>query len=351
MFVTQVMDPTDPVLGFTVGWIRALASRCDRLTVIANEVRRVPDDLEARVVSLGKEQGAPPWRRFAAYLAHLQRTLVNDRPDALFAHMCPRYLNAAAPLLSLHGVAGVLWFAHPRDSRALRIAERASALVLTSLPGAFPFSSRKVRIIGQGIDMAAFCGIYPPVPHDGLDLLALGRLSPVKGLHTIIAAASKLRADDLPVRLRIVGPATTSQEEAYAQRLRRLAAETDGWVSIESPVPAPEVPRVLAEADVLVNGTRAGSGDKVVLEAMAAGRLAVWSNPCFDGLAEGLPMRLRYREGDATDLAEVLRGIWKAPVAVRAQTAEELRARVREGHSLDGWADRVVDVIGKLAVE
>jgi glycosyltransferase involved in cell wall biosynthesis len=348
VFVTQVVDPRDSVLGFTVGWIRALAARCDRVIVIANEVRRLPMDLGAEVLSLGKERGASRLRRGAAYVAHLERVLSRDRPDALLAHMCPQYLNVAAPLLWLHGVPGLLWFAHPRDSRVLRLAERAAAVVLTSLPGAFPFPDQKVRVIGQAIDTHALAAVPPPVPDDGLDALALGRHSPVKGLETMIAAVRKLRAEGVPVRLRVVGPTTTRAEEAYAERLRGLASQTDGAVRLEPPVPAPEVPRLLAEVDVLLNGTRVGSGDKVVLEAMAAGRLAAWSNPCFDGLAEGSPIRLRYREDDPTDLAEVLKGIWEVPLARRAQVAKDLRSRVREGHSLERWADRVVDIVRGL---
>lgn len=349
VFVTQKIDPDDPVLGFTVGWARALAARCERLVVIANEVRCVPPDLPAQVVSLGKEHGAPRWRRLATYLRQLERILATERPSALLAHMCPQYLNAAAPLLRLHGVPGLLWFAHPRDSWVLRIAERAATAVLTSLPGAFPFPSPKVRVIGQAIDTTAFASVPPPAVRPELQVLALGRVSPIKGLETVIAAVADLNRSGVPVHLRIVGPVTTPEERAHAERLRRLVAGSGAAVQIGPPLPPTSVPGLLAETDVLVNGTRAGSGDKVVLEAMAAGRLAVWSNPCFDGLANGLPLRLRYREDDHADLATVLRGICEAPPAVRAATAAPLRSLVVDRHSLGRWADNVLGIVADLS--
>ena len=42
VFVTQVLDPDDAVLGFVPNYLRPLARRVDRLVVIANEVRAIP---------------------------------------------------------------------------------------------------------------------------------------------------------------------------------------------------------------------------------------------------------------------------------------------------------------------
>ena len=64
-FVTQVLDPNDPVLGFVPSYLRPLSRRVDHLVVIANEVRSVPNDLDAEVVSLGKEKGHGRQRRLA----------------------------------------------------------------------------------------------------------------------------------------------------------------------------------------------------------------------------------------------------------------------------------------------
>ena len=48
VFVTQLLDPDDPVLGFVSRQLEVLHERVPDLVVIANEVRRIPDGLTGR---------------------------------------------------------------------------------------------------------------------------------------------------------------------------------------------------------------------------------------------------------------------------------------------------------------
>jgi hypothetical protein len=185
IFVTQLVDPEDPVLGFVPSWISALARKCDHLAVVANEVRNVPDGMGAEVISLGKETGARRLQRGLRYEAAIARLASSLRPDAIFAHMCPVYLNLGIPVARLFGLRGVLWFAHPADHLSLRLAERLAHVVLTSLPGAYPRAGPKVRAIGQGIDTDRLAYV-PPIKSATFRLLALGRTSPSKGFHTVV---------------------------------------------------------------------------------------------------------------------------------------------------------------------
>src|SRR4051812_33877857 len=98
IFVTQLVDEEDPVLGFVTDWVRALARRAD-VTVIANGVRRVPNDLGADVISLGREKGAGKAARGARYERAVASLTAGGRIDALLAHMCPLYLDLASPWL------------------------------------------------------------------------------------------------------------------------------------------------------------------------------------------------------------------------------------------------------------
>ena len=89
VFVTQLIDPDDPDLGFVVPQIRVLANRVDHLTVIANEVRSIPTDVAAEFISLEKERGSSRLRRGARYEAVLARSTRGRAPTAVLAHMCP----------------------------------------------------------------------------------------------------------------------------------------------------------------------------------------------------------------------------------------------------------------------
>lgn len=350
VFVTQTVDASDPLLGFVVGWIRALASRADDLVVIANRVGSVPHDLPAQVLSLGKEKGAGRLLRGVRYQRCLMQTMSRFRTDALVAHMCPIYLTLAAPVCKLFRVPLVLWFAHPRDSVSLAIADRLADRVLTSLPLAYPRPSRKLNVIGQGIDIKGFPLLPPTGSENGLRLLAIGRTSPTKGFRTIVLAARELLSRRIPVFVRIVGPSTTELELRERRGLLRLIAElgVESQVKLEEAVRHNIVPNLLAESDVLVNATVPGSGDKVVLEAMASGRVVVASNPAFDTLLGNLPIPLQFSPGDPIDLSSKLEGIARHDSTVRTEIGRILRQRVEAEHSTEDWARRLVGVVASL---
>jgi len=349
IFVTQVVDCDDSVLGFTLGWIRALASRCERLTVIANEVRSIPADLGVEVVSLGKESGSSRWRRGWRYQSALARLARVGSADALLAHMCPVYLNLAVPMAKAFNIRTLLWFAHPARSKSLLLAGRLADAVLTSLPGACSLEGEGVRIIGQGIDTRVFALSEPPASQS-LRLMALGRTSPSKGFETMLHAVALARSSGIDVTLRIVGSATTPLESEHREHLQELRSTLglSDRVRLEEGVPPSRVVRLLQGCDALVNGMIAGSGDKVVFEAMATGRPVLVSNPSFGSLLEGLPLRLGFPEGDVEELSLRIQELASAGPEIRGSVGRELRQRVERNHSLDGWADQVVSLIAEL---
>jgi glycosyltransferase involved in cell wall biosynthesis len=238
----------------------------------------------------------------------------------------------------------VLWFAHPTDSWRLAVAEHLSSAVLTSLPGAYPRSSTKVTAVGQAIDTERWQFVPPRRPTKVLQLLALGRTSSVKGFPVVINAVKRAQEDGLPVHLRLVGPSTTAAEKRHRGELAGLirSLELDDAVELLDGVPPYALPEVLAEADVVVNATRAGSGDKTIFEAMASGRLVVVSNSAFADLLDDLGVTLTYPESDVRTLVDRLKAIASLSPAEREQTARKLRERIVASHSVSSWADAVI---------
>lgn len=348
VFVTQLIDDDDPALGFVPGLIRGLTSSFDRVWVVANEVRGVSVDLDAEVVSLGKEHGAGRVSRSWAYLQTLSK-ISRERPGAIVAHMCPSYLNLAAPIAKPARIPLVLWFAHPSVTPTLRVAERLSHAVLTSLPGAFPLPSRKVRIIGQATNVRDFPYTPRQGRRDALQLLALGRTSPSKGLETIVRAVREVRTD-LDVTLRIVGPSLTLEEHMHRRSLGQLVEklEMSHFVRIDSAIPRSGVVDALLHCDAVVNATRSGSGDKTVFEAMAVGRPVLASNLVFSDLLTDLPLDLTFAEGDQHQLAGRIHALDASTMEVRAAVSRELRRRVEQGHSIDHWCEEIRKTVHSL---
>jgi len=329
VFVTQQIDPDHPVLGAAVAKIAALAERVDELTVLALAAQPGVLPPNCRVRTFGAPTQALRGLRFTAALAS---ELALRRPAALVAHMSPIYAALAAPLTRPLGVRLLLWYTQWQTNPLLERAVRRVDEVLTVDEQSFPFASPKVRPIGHGIDVGRFTCAQPP-GRSRLRLLALGRYSEVKGYPALIEA---LR--DVDAELVIHGSTETDAERAHEPEIKRLAAELNGRVTAAGPVAPEEVPALLAEADALVSGTRGGA-DKAVLEAAAACVPAFSPAPAFAAL---LPDALRFED----DLPSRLRAFAALSVAERAAIGRELRARVEEQHSVERWADRVVEAAG-----
>lgn len=146
--------------------------------------------------------------------------------------------------------------------------------------------------------------------------------------------------DGLDARLELYGPALNAAEREHRGELERLVEELDlgKRVKLGHAVLRAEVPEVFVRADVLVNNMRAGATDKVVYEACAACVPVVASNPAFDTL---LPEELRFPREDPRALADRLLALGARDD--RRVLGHALREKVAAEHSVEHWADAVVE--------
>ena len=101
-------------------------------------------------------------------------------------------------------------------------------------------------------------------------------------------------------------------------------------------VPYAGVPGLFGLADAVVNTTRGNAADKVVYEAAAACLPVFAASPVFDTL---LPDALRFHGDYPSSLAERIRGY-------AGGAGRDLRARVEAEHSVEHWAERVLEEAG-----
>jgi glycosyltransferase involved in cell wall biosynthesis len=263
-----------------------------------------------------------------------ERELARALPaDAVVAHMIPLYVLLAAPLVRPRRIPLLLWFTHWKRSRALEAAALAASHIVSVDRRSFPIDSAKVRPIGHGIDVAEF----PCVESDQgptLRLLVLGRYSPAKGIPTILRAVTQARSEGLAVDVELHGTASTELERAHRRELERFG------LPLGDPVPRSELPALFAGSDALVNNMQAGAPDKVVYEAAAACLPVLASNPVFDELFEGY--HLRFERDDPDSLVARLRWLGGLGAAERRQLGRTLRERVERRHSVDTWADGII---------
>jgi glycosyltransferase involved in cell wall biosynthesis len=336
--ITQRVDADDPALGATVAKLRALAAHVDELVVLTLTAR--PVDLPANVRV--KEFGANGQLLRGARLVGLLIPELRRRPVAVLAHMSPIYAVLAAPVTRPLRVPLLLWFTHWRQSPTLRLAERLATKILSVSDQSFPLHSRKVVATGHGIEVP---DERPAArPDDGtLRLVALGRTSPAKGLSTVIEAVQRLA--DIPVEAELRGPSLTEAEQTHRQELEALIDELGlaGRVRLEGPVAQSATPSVYARSDVLVNNMRAGALDKVVYEAAASGLPVAVASEGFEPLVRGIDPPLRFEQDDVAGLAECLRALHEAGPERRRAIGGELRERIVRDHSVERWAERVIE--------
>jgi glycosyltransferase involved in cell wall biosynthesis len=329
VFVTQAADPRHPVLGATLPKIRALAARVDEVVVIADTVtsEALPDNCTARSFAAPSQAA-----RGARYVAALAPELMH-RPVAVVAHMSPIFALLAAPLARPLRVPLLLWFTQQAGGPSLQLAERIVDRLLTVDTRSVPLDSGKVRAIGHGIDVAALSCVperRPPLRR----LLGLGRYAPVKGWETVLRTLAAL--PDATFTLH--GPMLTDADRAHRPRLEALAGTLGvrDRVTFGGEVAYGEVPHLLGLADALVNATRGNAADKVVYEAAASCLPVFAASPVFDTL---LPESLRFDGDDPESLAGRVS-------AYETGAGRGLRARVEAEHSVDHWAERVLEEAG-----
>jgi glycosyltransferase involved in cell wall biosynthesis len=328
VFLTQRVDPEDPVLAATVPKIRALAQRVDEVVVLAQSAvpaNGLPENVDVRTFGAAGRLGRG---------LRFERELARALPaDAVVAHMIPLYVLLAAPLVRSRRIPLLLWFTHWKRSRALEAAAVAATRVVSVDRRSFPIESAKVRPIGHGIDVSEFPCVEPE-PAPSLRLLVLGRYSPAKGIPTILRAVESVGTGGLAVEVERYGTASNELERSHRREL-----EQSGF-PLGDAVPRSELPLLFSRSDALVNNMEAGAPDKVVYEAAASCLPVLASNPVFDELFEGY--ELRFDRDDPATLVDRLRWLAGLGAAERRELGRTLRERVARRHSVDTWADGII---------
>jgi len=230
-------------------------------------------------------------------------------------------------------------------SRAVQRAFVASAVM----------DPRRVVTIPNGIDAGR------PLPRrDGLRSRAgvgdaapvvgfVGRLSPEKGVETLLEAVARLRAHATGAPWLFVVGSEAGGAKGYAAHLARRAAALGiaprtrffGWVE--------DAAAACADFDVHVVPSRAEPFGLSTLEGMAHGHAVLATD------AGGTPELVRHGvegllvpPGDPRALAAGLARLLDDP-RLRARLGERARRRVRESFTLEAMLDAVEELYGRVA--
>jgi D-inositol-3-phosphate glycosyltransferase len=209
-----------------------------------------------------------------------------------------------------------------RLAAEIRIAAGADRIVASNLVeradlvwhvGADP---ARVRVIPCGVDVELFRPRSRAAARARLGLeaehvlLFVGRLTPIKGLETLLRSLAVLRSDGLAAaRLTVLVVGGTKGDSNDGAHLHRLAQDLGlcAWVDFRGPQPQEALPDYYAASDLCLMPSRYESFGMVALEAMASGVPVIASRA--GGLAvtvqDGATGRL-VPEGDVAALARAV---------------------------------------------
>ena len=206
-------------------------------------------------------------------------------------------------------------------------------------------SPGKVRWIPNGVDCSLFSRAVSRRPGEGgWRLLYVGRFVEEKGLRVLLEALAKLRRRRSAVSLTLIGghPATGTSEPFLPQV---AALGLSDCVEFRDAVPPEEMPRHMAEFDLVVLPSFYDSFGIVLIEAMACG-LPVVATRC-GGPEEMVDDSVGslVAVGDAEDLAD---GILAVMEGYGGYDREAIRRRAEECYDYRGVAARIHALYEKL---
>lgn len=320
LIITQAVDSTDSVLGFFVRWIQEFAKHAVQVEVICLKEGKYDLPANVRVHSLGKERNVSR----IAYILNFYRYIWSLRHeyDSVFVHMNPEYVVLGGLWWRLWHKRIALWYTHKNVDLKLRIATLLSDVVFTASKESFRLRTKKIHIMGHGIDTDFFS------PGSGIArtsaVLSVGRFSPTKRHDLAIRAA-----EFFPYEVWIVGD---GPEMHRLQNLAQHLSLTDRIHFLGSHTQE-ELREEYRRAGVFVHTSQTGSLDKVVLESLACGLPVITTSTAL----RDLPVTILS--------SDTPKAIAQAVLSRKHVANEALTAYVREHHSLGKLIPAILNAI------
>src|SRR3989344_1635475 len=219
LIIAQKVDQNDDHRGFFIDWLREFGKNFREVDVItlATGTYDLPSNIH--IHSLGKERGDSKFIQVVRFYKYLFRLVPNT--DGIFAHASPIFVIASWPAAFVFRKKIILWYLHRAVTFKLQLAEKMCYKIVTASKESLGFKRDKVVETGHGINVGMFKTERSWGPKAILNLLTVGRVTPIKNLETLIKAGSILRDKEIKFHLKIVGQPAMPNDYAYQDKLRQ----------------------------------------------------------------------------------------------------------------------------------
>jgi hypothetical protein len=149
---------------------------------------------------------------------------------------------------------------------------------LTSTPGSFPFKSKKLCVIGQGIDEEIF-RFNLQLTKNRSKGIHIGRFDPAKNNLLLINTIMSMRVEHPNLQLTIVGNASNSKSEVQKENIISSHLRKQGdWLNFQPSITRDKIPMLLSKHDFFIHGVE-GSLDKILIDCTLLGIPVITINP------------------------------------------------------------------------
>lgn len=353
LIITQKVDQNDSNLGFFHAWLAKIASQVDHLYVICLETGEYSLPENVTVLPLGKEEQKSRltylWR-FYSYVFKYHKEY-----GGVFVHMNPEYIVLGGWLWRIWNKKILLWYVHKSVDLKLFVAEKFVTKIFTASKESFRLESKKVEVVGHGINVDDFLMRRENNHALGLRLLTVGRITPAKDLETIIKAVICLieKKIGIDISLDIIGEPILPADFLYQEKLKNQSARFLSSIRFLGKRNFQEMPKEYQQHQLFIHSSKTGSIDKVALETLASGRIVVTSSEAYANLADNElnGVLFRFPPGDYKKLADAIEKIYSSGI-INPDKLPNLQAiqYVRKHHNLDLLVDKIIAYFSKKII-
>ena len=336
LIVTQVVDSTDPFLGFFHGWLEELSKHFEHIHVICLKEGEHKLPANVTVHSLGKEGGVSRGKYVFRFLGYVWK--LRGEYDTVFVHMNQEYILLAGWLWKLLGKRMYMWRNHYAGGFLTDVAAKFCKKVFCTSKFSYTAKYQKTVLMPLGIDTELFLPDSRPV-RTPRSILFFGRFTPAKRPDVLLEALRMISDEKAVFTASFYGTALPQDATYKANLVRRSAGLGFGErVKFFEGVPHAVAPSIFNRHEIYVNLSSSGTYDKTMLEAAACGCVVIAASKDFAALAGE-----RYLVAeDAKAVADKLRELLALSDSERMNLASELRVAVLKGQSLKTLGERLM---------
>ncbi len=340
LIITQKLNKKDDVLGFFHAWVAMFSKYFKEVIVICLEKGEYDLPKNVRVLSLGKEDG----RSRLSYVFRFYKYIWQERKDydKVFVHMNPIYIVLGGPIWKIWGKQILLWYTHKQVDFKLRVAEKFSDHIFTSIKESFTLTTKKLHVVGHGIEVNKFL-CEPKTTDRPSSILHMGRITRIKNCNVLIEAVSLLKKHFGGIHLIFAGTLITKDDFAYKQELETLIEKYGLTNDIEFvSISYDNIKDRFCQSDLSVNLTPTGGMDKAVLSSLVAKRPVFVSNAGFSKLFGQYQDLFIFKYCNPNDLAKKI--IEYYSLSNKSSIMEDLSKNTRDDFSVESVVSKIIKI-------